>query len=82
MRDLKSRVGTAIVLITHDLAVIAEVADRVCVMYAGHIVETGPRAGPLQPTAPPVHPGAARLDPPSRPARTRNWSRSPGRSRT
>jgi peptide/nickel transport system ATP-binding protein len=40
MRDLKSRVGTAIVLITHDLAVIAEVADRVCVMYAGHIVET------------------------------------------
>jgi peptide/nickel transport system ATP-binding protein len=40
MRELKSRVGTAIVLITHDLAVIAEVADRVCVMYAGHIVET------------------------------------------
>jgi peptide/nickel transport system ATP-binding protein len=40
MRDLKHRVGTAIVLITHDLAVIAEVADRVCVMYAGHIVET------------------------------------------
>ena len=42
MRELKSRVGTAIVLITHDLAVIAEVADRVCVMYAGHIVETAP----------------------------------------
>jgi peptide/nickel transport system ATP-binding protein len=42
MRDLKTRVGTAIVLITHDLAVIAEVADRVCVMYAGHIVETAP----------------------------------------
>jgi peptide/nickel transport system ATP-binding protein len=42
MRDLKDRVGTAIVLITHDLAVIAEVADRICVMYAGHIVETAP----------------------------------------
>jgi len=40
MRDLKSRIGTAILLITHDLAVIAEVADRVCVMYAGQIVET------------------------------------------
>jgi peptide/nickel transport system ATP-binding protein len=41
MRDLKTRVGTAILLITHDLAVIAEVADRVCVMYAGVIVEQG-----------------------------------------
>ena len=40
MKDLKQRVGTAILLITHDLAVIAEVSDRVCVMYAGQIVET------------------------------------------
>ncbi|HEV2448956.1 MAG TPA: ABC transporter ATP-binding protein [Thermoplasmata archaeon] len=42
MRELKRRVGTAIMLITHDLGVIAEVADRVCVMYAGNIVEIGP----------------------------------------
>jgi peptide/nickel transport system ATP-binding protein len=40
MRELKHHIGTAILLITHDLAVIAEVADRVCVMYAGQIVET------------------------------------------
>ncbi len=39
MRELKTRVGTAILLITHDLGVIAEVSDRVCVMYAGNIVE-------------------------------------------
>jgi peptide/nickel transport system ATP-binding protein len=39
MRDLRQRVGSAVLLITHDLAVIAEVADRVCVMYAGQIVE-------------------------------------------
>ena len=39
MRDLKRRVGAAIMLITHDLGVVAEVADRVVVMYAGRKVE-------------------------------------------
>ncbi|MCK8783709.1 ABC transporter ATP-binding protein [Roseomonas sp. NAR14] len=39
MRDLKRRVGAAIVLITHDLGVVAEVAERVIVMYAGRKVE-------------------------------------------
>ena len=39
MRDLKRRIGAAIVLITHDLGVIAEVADDVIVMYAGQVVE-------------------------------------------
>jgi peptide/nickel transport system ATP-binding protein len=42
MRDLKSRVGAAIMLITHDLGVVAEVADRVVVMYAGRKVEEAP----------------------------------------
>jgi oligopeptide/dipeptide ABC transporter ATP-binding protein len=39
MRDLQKRLGTAIILITHDLGVIAETADDVVVMYAGQIVE-------------------------------------------
>ena len=39
MRDLRERMGTAVILITHDLGVIAEMADRVAVMYAGRIVE-------------------------------------------
>ena len=39
MRDLKRRVGAAIVIITHDLGVVAEVASRVVVMYAGRKVE-------------------------------------------
>jgi oligopeptide/dipeptide ABC transporter ATP-binding protein len=39
MRDLRSRMNTAVVLITHDLGIIAEMADRVAVMYAGRIVE-------------------------------------------
>jgi oligopeptide/dipeptide ABC transporter ATP-binding protein len=39
MRGLKEKTGTAIMLITHDLGVVAEMADRVVVMYAGQIVE-------------------------------------------
>jgi oligopeptide/dipeptide ABC transporter ATP-binding protein len=39
MRDLQDRYGTAIVLITHDMGVVAENADRVVVMYAGRKVE-------------------------------------------
>jgi peptide/nickel transport system ATP-binding protein len=42
LRDLKQRVGAAIILITHDLGVVAEVAARVMVMYAGHKVEEAP----------------------------------------
>ena len=40
--DLKSRLGTAVVLITHDLGVVAETCDRVIVMYAGRMAETSP----------------------------------------
>jgi peptide/nickel transport system ATP-binding protein len=41
MRDLRRELGTSIVMITHDLGVVADIADRVVVMYAGHVVETG-----------------------------------------
>jgi peptide/nickel transport system ATP-binding protein len=39
MRNLREETGTAIILITHDLGVVAEMCDRVAVMYAGEIVE-------------------------------------------
>jgi peptide/nickel transport system ATP-binding protein len=39
MRDLRTRMDTSVILITHDLGVISEMADRVAVMYAGRIVE-------------------------------------------
>lgn len=41
MKDLQLRLGTSIMLITHDLGVVAEIADRIVVMYAGKVVETG-----------------------------------------
>jgi peptide/nickel transport system ATP-binding protein len=42
MRNLRSKMDTAIILITHDLGVVAEMCDRVDVMYAGRIVEKAP----------------------------------------
>jgi oligopeptide/dipeptide ABC transporter ATP-binding protein len=45
LRELQRELGMSIVLITHDLGVVAETADRVVVMYAGNIVEHAPVAG-------------------------------------
>ncbi len=41
MGGLKSRLNTAMIMITHDLGVLAEICDRVAIMYAGQIVEIG-----------------------------------------
>ncbi len=41
MKDLKRKFNTSIIMITHDLGVIAEIADRVDVVYAGEVVESG-----------------------------------------
>lgn len=53
LRRLKSDEGTTLMVITHDLAVLSELADRIAIMYAGQIVEFGPAdrvyKGPLHP---------------------------------
>jgi oligopeptide transport system ATP-binding protein len=41
MKDLQQKIGASVIFITHDLGVVANVADRVAVMYAGRIVEIG-----------------------------------------
>ncbi|WP_338148657.1 ABC transporter ATP-binding protein [Brevibacillus humidisoli] len=53
MKELADRRGTAILLITHDLGVVAQLCQRVVVMYAGQVVETGETQRVL---AHPVHP--------------------------
>ncbi|GGJ33736.1 dipeptide/oligopeptide/nickel ABC transporter ATP-binding protein [Neoroseomonas lacus] len=53
LADLKSRHGMAVLFITHNLGVVAQIADRVAVMYAGQIVEEGPVAAIF---ARPAHP--------------------------
>jgi peptide/nickel transport system ATP-binding protein/oligopeptide transport system ATP-binding protein len=53
MMELKAKFDTSIILITHDLAVVAEVADRAVVMYCGRVVEEGPVESLL---ADPLHP--------------------------
>lgn len=53
LRELKEQLGISVILVTHDISVVAYVCDRVVVMYAGRVVETGPMAATL--TAP-AHP--------------------------
>ena len=53
LRDLQRRLGIAMILVTHDIAVVAYTCDRAAVMYAGKIVEYGPVAAVLET---PFHP--------------------------
>ena len=58
LKGLTRENGTAVMLVTHDMGVIAETADRVAVMYAGRIAEAGPVAAVIQH---PAHPYSAGL---------------------
>ncbi|MEO0823112.1 MAG: ABC transporter ATP-binding protein [Pseudomonadota bacterium] len=53
LADLSAERGLAVILISHDLGVVAEICDRIAVMYAGQVVETGPAEAVL---SAPAHP--------------------------
>ena len=69
--DIKDEIDSAIILITHDLGVVAGLADQVMVMYAGRQVEMGTTDGDLLRVAPPVHPRPAGEPPAPRRRRRR-----------
>jgi len=58
LRQLQQELGMAVVFVTHDVGVAAEVADRIAVMYAGRFVETGPTDAVIRS---PSHPYTAGL---------------------
>jgi peptide/nickel transport system ATP-binding protein len=53
LRELQRELGLAVIFVTHDIGVAVEVADRIAVMYAGRIVETGPCAAVIEGAAHP-----------------------------
>ena len=59
LRELQTRHRHGAVLITHDMGVVAETADRVLVQYAGRQVETNPTRGAVRRPAPPLYRGVA-----------------------
>ena len=80
MRDIRERLGTAIVLITHNLGVVADIADRVLVMYAGPEGRGGPGRRAVRHAAASLHDRPARRGPAPRRRRgppRRGCARSP-----
>ena len=63
MRDLRRQTGASMILITHDLAVVADIADHVLVMYAGRILESASAAELFRNPQNPYTPGPAGMHP-------------------
>ena len=58
LRDIRRRLGTSLLFITHDLSVVRQMTDRVVVLHRGEVVESGPTAHVLDA---PTHPYTVRL---------------------
>ncbi|MEO1016614.1 MAG: ABC transporter ATP-binding protein [Pseudomonadota bacterium] len=79
LRDLQRRLGLALIFITHDLGVVAEIADRVLVMYAGRAVEAGPVTDVLTKPRHPYTQGLLRARPQGMDRRDQTLAEIPGR---
>ena len=75
LEQLRRDLGLSLILITHDLSVIAETCDKVMVMYAGKVAEEGPVRRVFTRAAPPVHAGSCS-------PRSRTSTPTGGRSRS
>ena len=75
MKNLTTEFGVALIVITHNLGVVARYADRVNVMYAGKIVERGSARGDIRNSTSPLHCGFASLGTAIGPAQDgKNWT--------
>ena len=63
IRDRQRELGTAVIFITHDLAVVSEMCDKINVMYAGRIVESAEKVRALPPPAARLHPLVVEIHP-------------------
>ena len=63
LKELQERHRLAMIFVTHNLGIVARMCDRVAVMYAGRIVESGPVRADLHGARASLHAGAARVDP-------------------
>ena len=77
IRELQVRLKLAVILVTHDLGMVAQYADDVTILYAARVMEQAPSRGAVQPSAQSLHARTARID--SR--RRRPSSSSPARDR-
>ncbi len=53
--DIKERLGVSMIMIGHDMGLMAQMADRIAVMYAGNLVEIAPVESHAQRSSPPLH---------------------------
>lgn len=58
IRELQEKMGTSVILVTHDLGIAAEVGDRIQVMYAGEIIETGTKSEIFKKAGPSIYLGS------------------------